>query len=87
MTHTTSLAFDRQVAGTSSSPTNSIVRSRIAAAAALTVATVAIGVALGLALGPVAILMFVLPLPVPLILLWLSTDVLRADERDSRRGR
>lgn len=47
----------------------------------LTSVALAIGVALGLAFGLTGIVLFVLPLPVPLALLWLSADVLRADER------
>ncbi len=85
MTHTT-LAAEGHVAGGSSPaaatpPTDAIVRGRRGMTVALTAATVAIGIALGLAFGTTGVLLFALPLPVPLALLWLSADVVRADER------
>jgi hypothetical protein len=50
-------------------------------AAVLTACAAAIGIAFGLTLGPTAVLLYVLTLPVPMLLLWLSADVRRSDER------
>jgi hypothetical protein len=60
--------------------TSPIVRARIGLSTVLTVAAVAIAALLAATLGPVALLLAALPLPVPLALLWLSADVVRADE-------
>ncbi|MBN9163909.1 MAG: hypothetical protein J0I07_23275 [Myxococcales bacterium] len=55
-------------------------------AAALSAVAVAVGVVIGLAMGGTAFALYAFALPVPLCLVWLSADVLRADERDDRRS-
>jgi len=80
MSKTVSLVVDSRAFADSTSTTDAIVRRRIGLAALLTGVTIGIGACLGIALGPTAVLLFALPLPVPLALLWLSSDVLRADE-------
>lgn len=85
MTNSNVLSFDRHHVAARpvpSAPTpDAIVRGRVRIAVALTGLTLAIALALGIAFGATGIVLFALPLPVPLTLLWLSADVLRADER------
>jgi hypothetical protein len=74
----------RIASGTPSEPssrTSPIVRQRIAISGALTAFAVVAAVGVGLALGPTFLLMSGLTLPAPLVLLWLSSDVLRSDEK------
>lgn len=56
-------------------------RTRTGLAVALTAFAVALGAALTLAFGYQAIPLYLIGFPVPLWLLWLSTDVWRADEQ------
>ncbi len=58
-----------------------VVRGRTTMAAALTALTLAFAVGFGVAFGLQGLLAFALTLPVPLVLLWLSSDVARSDER------
>lgn len=55
-------------------------RARRAQAAVLTAIAVAIVAAIGATLGTVALVFAIFCLPVPLAVLWLASDVLRADE-------
>jgi hypothetical protein len=50
-------------------------------AAALSALTLAFAVGFGVAFGVQGLFAFGLTLPVPLVLLWLSSDVTRSDER------
>jgi hypothetical protein len=50
-------------------------------AAILTGCAAGIGVVFGVLLGPLAVLLYALTIPVPMVLLWLSADVRRSDER------
>ena len=56
-----------------------VVRGRTAMAAALSALAFAVG--FGVAFGVQGLFAFGLTLPVPLVLLWLSSDVTRSDER------
>ncbi|MBX3264571.1 MAG: hypothetical protein KF782_33170 [Labilithrix sp.] len=58
-----------------------VIRTRTAVAAALMFGAVLLGAALGLGLGTTALALYALALPVPMCLIWLSADVMRADER------
>ena len=60
---------------------DSMVKRRKAQASIMTVVAIAVVAAIGAMFGTIAFIMAVLPLPVPLLLLWLSADVFRADER------
>lgn len=55
-------------------------RARRAQAAVLSGVAIAIVGAVGALLGPVAFIYAAVALPVPLMVLWLASDVLRADE-------
>ncbi len=58
----------------------SVVRERIQLSAALTAVAVGIAVGIAWAFGIVGLALFLLTMPVPLALVWLSADVVRADE-------
>lgn len=61
-----------------------IVGKRTAMASGLTVFAVGLAAAVAAAFGPTVFCLFAVTLPAPLILLWLSTDVVRSDERGAR---
>lgn len=62
----------------------SIVRERTTAATILTFGTVLFVAAIAIPLGAVPAVLSALTLPLPLVVLWLSSDVLRSDERGRR---
>jgi hypothetical protein len=56
-------------------------RARAGQAALLTALSISMSIGLGLSLGTTAFVLSAIALPLPLAVLWLSADVLRADER------
>jgi hypothetical protein len=62
-----------------------IVAGRKASSLVLTVVAIAIGIAITAAFGQVALAIYSFSLLVPLYLLWMSADVLRADEEPRDR--
>jgi uncharacterized membrane protein len=85
MTKTTTLKLGSQsIQQENRTSTHPVVRGRMGMAAALTALAVAIGVVFGVVWGTLGVALFALTLPVPLTLLWLSADVVRADERKTR---
>ena len=66
---------------------NAVARRRASMAALLTATAVGLGVSLALSFGVTGLVLFALPLPVPLALLWLSADVVRADELRPTKAR
>lgn len=80
-TSTSGVSFERSSAVSASAGKHPIVRARIGIAVVLTAIVALVGLALALTLGKVGFLLYALTMPVPLALLWLSSDVLRADER------
>jgi hypothetical protein len=85
MALTTTPRITVDTSSTQASPSGAMVRHRVAVAAAMTAVAVAIALGVGVAFGPTFLLLSGFTLPAPLMLLWLSADVLRADEKDSRR--
>lgn len=78
MQSTANVSHGRIQAGSSSLART---RNRNGLAAALTLFAVAFGVVLVLAFGIAALPFYAISVAVPLVLLWLSADVYRADER------
>lgn len=64
---------------------NALVGQRVAVAGALTAFAVGLGVAIAALFGSTVFFLFAVTLPPPLIVLWLATDVVRADERGAGR--
>ncbi|MDF2693904.1 MAG: hypothetical protein K0S65_2287 [Labilithrix sp.] len=83
-TSASGVSFERSSAVSASAGKSPIVRARIGIAVVLTAIVALVGLALAVTLGKVAFLVYALTMPVPLALLWLSSDVLRADERGAR---
>ncbi len=66
--------------------TDPVIRRRRLSALALTVATIALGIALVAAFGRDALPIYFFHLPVALVLLWMSTNEERFDERPEGAG-
>ena len=80
------LAFDdRRRSAAPSRQASAVVRTRMTVAGVLTLAVIAIGVLMGITLGRLGLSLYVIALPLPLCLLWLATDAVRSDERESDR--
>jgi hypothetical protein len=58
----------------------SMQQNRKTQAAVMTAVAGVIVLGIGATLGPMAVVLSVITMPIPLLLLWLSSDVFRADE-------
>lgn len=85
MTITASSRTNARVHNETSATDDVIVGKRTAIASGLTVFAVGLAAAVAASFGPTVFFMFAVTLPAPLILLWLSTDVVRSDERGAGR--
>lgn len=70
---------------TSAAPPHPLVHRRRVTALVLTGFTLALGIVLVASLGPDVLAVYLPMLPVAFVLLWISTEALRFDERDELR--